>query len=98
MQWWRSETTASTRGMARMADRLRKRRGVRGGGRIKGNWTAAFVIGKECSMDEMVRNHRHWHCMRLKFKPNMHSGFRYSTQSAIAGRTTALRGRSRTPT
>ena len=25
-------------------------------------------------MDEMVRNHKHWHCMRLKFKPNVHSG------------------------
>jgi hypothetical protein len=38
-------------------DRLRKRRELEG--RIKANWAAAFVIGKECSMDEMVRNHKH---------------------------------------
>ena len=83
-----------------MADRLRKRRELEG--RIKANWAAAFVIGKECSMDEMVRNHKHWHCMRLEFKPNVHSGSLFDAicdcRTYYCVHETALRGRSRTPT
>lgn len=56
----------------RVSDRLRKRRALET--RIKQNWAAAFRPVKHLSWDEMVRNHKHWHCVRLKFKPNVHSG------------------------
>ena len=56
----------------RVSDRLRKRRDIET--RIKANWAAAFRPIKHLSWDEMVRNHKHWHCIRLKFKPNVHSG------------------------
>jgi hypothetical protein len=53
-------------------DRLRKRRHVEG--LLKAEWSRAFRPIEQLSWDEMVRNHKHWHCIRLKFKPNVHSG------------------------
>jgi hypothetical protein len=53
-------------------DRLRKRRYMEE--RIKKNWPLAFHPDEDLSLDEMVREHKHWYTSRLKFKPNVHSG------------------------
>jgi hypothetical protein len=44
--------------------------------RIKTNWPLALHPDEDLcqSLDEMVREHKHWYTSRLKFKPNVHSG------------------------
>ena len=55
-----------------VSDRLRKRRELEAD--ITSNWPKAFKPHEHLSWDEMVREHKHWHCSRFKFKPNVHSG------------------------
>ena len=55
-----------------VSDRLRKRREL--GADITSNWPKAFKPHEHLPWDEMAREHKHWHCSRFKFKPNVHSG------------------------
>jgi len=63
--------TAGPEGVPR-SDRIRKRRYMEM--KIRGNWQRAYHPHEALSLDEMVREHKHWHCKRIKFKPNVHSG------------------------
>jgi hypothetical protein len=56
----------------KVKDRLSKRREVMSD--IMVNWPAAYHPCSQLSLDEMVREHKKWYCIRLKFKPNVHSG------------------------